>query len=232
MAVGHAWHGSGWVLPLQIMQTMRHVFGHLHDEEADLLLATVMRALSIPGAPGTIVEIGSFHGKSTVVLGLVAKAVGPHVKVYSIDPHEGELSKDDPAVNVAPTYEAFTQNMASAGLTYTVVPVRKRSTDVEWARPVSMLFIDALHDYDSVAQDFARFAPWVIPGGYIAFHDYGNPDFPGVFSFVNEIVTLGYGEPAQRAAGLIVLEKPANRSSLRGSPPPEAGWAIDDYWRS
>src|SRR5215203_4768580 len=120
MTVGNVRHGGGWVLPLHIMQAMRQVHGHLYDEEADLLLATAMRALSMAEAPGAIVEIGSFHGKSTVVLGLVAKAICPHVKVYAIDPHEGELSIDDPTVNVAPTYEAFTQNITAAGLTYTV----------------------------------------------------------------------------------------------------------------
>src|SRR5215203_2439770 len=132
MVEGQTRHGIGWVRPLQIMEAMRQVHGYLYDEEADLLFATAMRALAIPEVPGTIVEIGSFHGKSTVVLGRVAMAVEPSVKVYSIDPHEGELSVDDPTLNVAPSYEAFMQNMAAAGLAYTVVPVRKRSTDVEW----------------------------------------------------------------------------------------------------
>jgi hypothetical protein len=55
----------------------------------------------------------------------------------------------------------------------------------------------------------------VVPGGYVAFHDYGKPDFPGVTSFVDEIVEGGYWQPVQRAAGLIILEKPEQP----GNPP-------------
>lgn len=232
MAVGNVRPRSGWVLPLRILQAMRQVYGHLYDDEAEILLVAAERALSMSETPGTIVEIGSFHGKSTVVFGLVAKAARPNSKVYAVDPHEGELSADDPALNVAPSLEAFTRNIAAAGLTETVVPVRMLSGEVEWNRPIDLLFIDALHDYANVAQDFVRFAPWVVPRGYIAFHDYGKPDFPGVTKFVDEVISLGYGEPVQRAGSVIVIEKPELRSSLRGTPSAGSHWTIDDYWRS
>ena len=81
--------------------------------------------------------------------------------------------------------------MAEAGLEQVVVPIRKHSTDVRWNLPIGLLFVDGLHDYLSVSRDFDHFAPWVVPGGLVAFHDYGKRDFPGVTTFVDEAVDVG-----------------------------------------
>lgn len=203
---------------LPILQAMQRVHGHLYDDEADLLIGAAADALTRIQASQSVVEIGSFHGKSTVGLGLVAKTLRPDAKVYAIDPHEGELTEGDHIVNVEPTFAAFMANITNAGLRNIVVPIKERSTDVNWSKPIGLLFIDGLHDYYSVAHDFAHFAPSVVPGGYIAFHDYGKPDFPGVTAFVDETIDLGYCRPVQRAAGLIVLERPEQRVNTQGSP--------------
>ena len=208
------------LLTLPIMHAMQRVDGYLYDDEVDLLIAATARVLANAGRHPAVVEIGSYYGKSTVILGMVAKTVRPGATVYAIDPHEGELSVSDSTVNVAPTFAAFLLNITEAGLRDTVVPLVKRSSDVRWTKPIDLLFVDGLHDYHSVAGDFIRFAPWVVPGGYVAFHDYGKPDFPGVTAFVDEVIDLGYYRPVQRAAGLIVLAKLDRRRTLFGVPVP------------
>lgn len=63
-----------------------------------------------------------------------------------------------------------------------------------------MIFLDAMHTYDSVKDDIARWWPRVKAGGIMAFHDYGHGDFPGVKQAVDEVlgplpnvvVTLGW----------------------------------------
>jgi predicted O-methyltransferase YrrM len=196
-----------WLRALPIMRMMQSINGFLYDEEADLLLAATARALAMPGSPRAVVEIGSYRGKSTAVLGMAAKALHPDAKVYAIDPHDGGLSVGDETVPGESTFEEFQRNMAAAGLEEVVVPIKERSTDVRWESPIGLLFVDGLHDYLNVSRDFAHFDPWVVPGGLVAFHDYGKSDFPGVTTFVDEVVAGGGYLLVQRAGGLVVLEK-------------------------
>lgn len=196
-----------WLRALPIIRAMQRIDGYLYDDEADLLLTATVCAVMRFRRPYAVVEIGSYCGKSTVVLGMATKAIRPGVTVYAIDPHEGELSVADEVARVEPTLGRFMQNMEDAGVADVVVPINVRSTAVNWAKPISLLFIDALHDYDSVSQDFRHFAPWVVPRGYVAFHDYGKADFPGVTRFVDEVAGRGGFRPVERVEGLIVLEK-------------------------
>jgi hypothetical protein len=203
---------------MPIIRAMQGIEGYLYDDEADLLLALTVWTVTRFRRPYAVVELGSYCGKSTVVFGMAAKAVRPGVRVYAIDPHEGELSVADQVVQSEPTFARFLRNMESVGVADVVVPIRARSTAVKWTRPIGLLFIDALHDYESVSSDFRHFAPWVVPRGYIAFHDYGKSDFPGVTRFVDEVVGDGGFRPVDRVAGLIVLEKVSRRGNSVDAP--------------
>lgn len=110
---------------------------------------------------GAIVEIGSWKGHSTLYLARGVKNSTKRNKVYAVDPHlEG-------------TEAIFRDNMKRGGVDDVVVPIVMRSEDAakQWHRPVSLLFIDGLHDYDNVKKDFVLWEPWVVKGGVIAFHD-------------------------------------------------------------
>jgi len=110
---------------------------------------------------GAVVEIGSWRGRSTAYLAKAAEAAGIGNKVYGIDSHfEG-------------SEQIFRDNMEKAGLNHIVVPIVMRSEDAikQWSDPISLLFIDGGHDYESVWRDFTLYEPWVIDGGVIAFHD-------------------------------------------------------------
>src|SRR2546421_7575477 len=102
---------------------MREVEGWLDDDEADLLIAGAARALHEFGALGSVVEVGSYVGRSTCVLGSAAKAVEPSARVFAIDPHEGLLTgSEGRLVGTVPTLSRFRQTLAAAGLEQTVVP--------------------------------------------------------------------------------------------------------------
>ena len=194
-----------------ILQQMRPIDGWLNDDEANLLITTIAEALErAAGNPAvTFVEIGSFCGRSTVVLGLTIKALGsPQTQLHAIDPHDGEVSTLEQGVmRTAPTLELFTHNVAGAGLDGIVVPHVAGAPDVPWDRPVTFLFVDGLHDYAHVSGDFAHFAPFVSPGGFVAFHDYADY-FPGVKSTVDELLAGGAYRLAHLTGSLAVLEKP------------------------
>jgi len=195
------------LLTWPVLQTMRQIEGWLEDDEADLLLGATRSALETLSPPHAVVEVGSYCGRSTVVLGSVVRALSPAGKVYAVDPHDGRVGALDTGIRtMAPTLERFRRNIAAAGLSSVVEEVRQLSHEVVWDRPISLLLIDGLHDYVNVSRDFRHFEPWVEPGGLIAFHDYADY-YPGVKTFVNEMLRGGDYAQVQLSRSLMVVQK-------------------------
>lgn len=193
-----------------LLSTIKGIEGWLADKEAELLISVMLKACnSLTGRPHRIVEVGSFQGKSTVVLGSVAKAYFPEASVFAIDPHEGMVGASDQGIQqVPPTLEKFKENIENAGLTEVVVLIKDYSYNIQWKDPIAFLFIDGLHDYPNVARDFWKFSSFVVPGGYIAFHDYA-AYYPGVQAFVDEILAEGNYSKIHLAESLMVVQKVA-----------------------
>lgn len=199
--------GSGLLLTLPILRLMNTIEGWLQEDEADLLIAISHKALIELPQPFAIVEVGSYCGRSTVVLASVVQAICPDVKVYAIDPHEGKVgAQDQDLFDTHPTKEKFQQNIANAGLTSIVELIPQCSFEVAWEKPISLILIDGLHDYANVSRDFLHFEPWLVPGAYIAFHDYADY-YPGVKAFVGEILVSGRYQQVHCAASLMVVQK-------------------------
>jgi MMP 1-O-methyltransferase len=130
--------------------------GWLTDEEGEALYE-LARACT---GKGVIVEIGSWKGKSTVCLGLGTKA-GPAVPVYAVDPHADYRFGD------------FKTNLERAGIAELVKPVASLSQPAadEFHEPIELLFVDGSHEYELVLEDFEKWVPKVVDGGWVAFHD-------------------------------------------------------------
>jgi predicted O-methyltransferase YrrM len=200
---------------LPILERMRRVDGWFADEEAELLIATAARSFADAPASPLVVEVGSYCGRSTTALGCTAKALRPDARIFAVDPHAGEVgAAGDGLSRTAPTLESFRASMEASGLTTLVHEIVARSTDVAWNEPIDLLFIDGLHDYASVAEDFAHFAPFVISGGYVAFHDYA-PYYPGVMAFVDACVARGGYRRAGLRKSLVVLRRVRESAPLR-----------------
>jgi hypothetical protein len=214
------------LLTVPILERMRAIEGWLEDAEADLLIATVARAITThPEAPA-VVEVGSYCGRATVVLGSTAAAIDPSgkVRVHAVDSHDGIIGSLDRPIHTTPSLERFRRNVCLSGLSDRVESIVKRSFEVEWSKPICFLLIDGLHDYPSVAQDFYHFAPTVALGGLIAFHDYA-PYWPGVKTFVDELLESGCYEKVGFAGSMMVVRKSAevkvDAARARTTPPME-----------
>lgn len=147
---------------------MRAAPGFLTEREGRFL------ALVAAGAPaaGTILEIGSFKGKSTVGLASVAGRYGLD-PVVTVDPHSAPAATDPDLAGQASSWPAFRATLEQAGVTTLVEAHRAFSRDLapEWARPIRMLWVDGDHTYAGTREDLALFGRHVAPGGIVAFHD-------------------------------------------------------------
>jgi predicted O-methyltransferase YrrM len=200
------------LLRLPIIERMAAVDGWLSEEEADLLIAGLQRALCETQEANAVVELGCYRGRGTVVLGSVVQAVRPSARVYAIDPHDSLVGALDSHMRrMPPTFPPFERTIAEAGLGNVVVAVQQHPHEVEWAEPIAFLLIDGLHDYASVSGDFFHFEPWLREGACVAFHDYADY-FPGVMAFVDELLAAGRYERVRLAGSLIVARRSATAS--------------------
>jgi len=146
------------------------VEGWLTDGQARRLWNAARRVK----APGRIVEIGSFRGRSTIV---VARAASEGVEVVAIDPHGGgdrgpqEITPD--AQRGEQDHSAFRANLNRAGVTDRVRHVRALSEAALGAVPgdVDMLYVDGAHRYGPASDDIIRWGARVVPGGSMLVHD-------------------------------------------------------------
>ncbi|MFP2910233.1 glycosyltransferase [Pyxidicoccus sp. 3LFB2] len=197
------------LLTWPILAEMRKVEGWLSDEEADLLIAASSHALASLPAPHAVVEVGSFCGKATVVLGRVAESLGSAAPVHAIDPGDGVVgSRDGGLRHLGPTREKLQQTLRHAGLGSRVRVHFESVPAVPWSEPIGFLLVDGLHDYASVAADFHHLEPWLATGGLAAFHDCADY-FPGVKRFVQDLLRGGRFRQVHVAGTLVVLEKVA-----------------------
>jgi len=131
---------------------------------------------------GVGVEIGTYCGKSTVMLGAAAQQTGG--VLYTIDHHHGseehqpgweyhDTSMVDEVTGLFDTLPTMRHTLDAAKLDDHVVAVVGKSSLVarSWRTPVQLLFIDGGHTDAAAQQDFDGWARWVAVGGALVIHD-------------------------------------------------------------
>jgi MMP 1-O-methyltransferase len=150
--------------PDDVDRVVAGVDGWLGPEEGRLLYR--LAAEADPG--GCIVEIGSWHGRSTIWLAAGARA-GAGAAVVAIDPHEGtKLRKDGEKTNLL-----LRANLDRAGVAegVEVVVATSEEAAATWSRPVSLLWIDGDHSYEKAKRDVEVWSPHLLPDASVALHD-------------------------------------------------------------
>jgi predicted O-methyltransferase YrrM len=142
----------------EVFASVRDIDGWLTPDQARMLYE---RAARLP--PGSrIVEIGSHHGRSTIVL---AKAA-PDAELVAIDPYE----EDQPRPL---DLERFEANLERAGIRSAVRHVHAPSSDAlsEIQGDVDLLYIDGAHDLKTAYADIVGWGARVRAGGTMLIHD-------------------------------------------------------------
>jgi len=147
-----------------VREKINKVTGFLVQDDERFLFEV---AKSLPD-DATIVEIGSYKGRSTCCLAYAC--IGTRKKVYSIDICFAN----------ATGFAEWKENVGRNGLLDYVTPIAGNSKNIatQWDKGIDFIFIDGSHSYLPVLSDFIGFYPWVKDNGVIAFHDVG-PGFTG-----------------------------------------------------
>jgi predicted O-methyltransferase YrrM len=148
----------------------RDVEGWLTEAQGRRLYGAVA-AVEAGGDVVRVVEIGSFRGRSAIVLASAG------AEVVCIDPHAGsdrgpqEIAAD--AERGAADLEAFRANLARAGVADRVRHVRAFSGAAldEVPGPVDVLFVDGAHRFAPARADLVHWGARVHAGGRMLVHD-------------------------------------------------------------
>jgi MMP 1-O-methyltransferase len=165
-------------IPDKYRQAAEAARGFMPPDEGIALYETAVQYAPV----GPIAEIGTYCGKSTIYLAAAASEAGQ--LVVTVDHHRGseEIQPGwehhdpevvDPATGQMDTLPFFRATLAAAGLESSVIAMVGLSRDVAriWRAPLGLLFIDGGHSEEHVVADYEGWAPWVAPGGALAFHD-------------------------------------------------------------
>ncbi len=161
-----------------------------------------------PVCPGEVLEIGSFKGRSTMVL---AKSVGfaGQQRITAVDPLDSPSVTDPSLGGQVSAWQDFQANLKRTGVWQQIEFHQERSSVLasRWnqQRPIRLLWIDGDHTYSGTKQDFVSFSPFLADGAIVALHD----------------VLHHHGGPARVFAEDILLSKHFGPAGVCGS----IGWS-------
>jgi predicted O-methyltransferase YrrM len=154
--------------------------GFMPLDEGLALHAAAKEAAAGLGLP--LLEVGTYCGRSTILLADAARAAG--TVVVTVDHHRGseeqqpgweyhDTSLVDPAVGRMDTLPAFRRTLYGAGLEDSVIAVVGRSPQVArlWRQPLGLVFVDGGHTDEHATADFEGWAPLLAEGGLLVIHD-------------------------------------------------------------
>jgi predicted O-methyltransferase YrrM len=140
-----------------------------------------------PGT-ATIVEIGSFLGKSAIVLAGARQLRGTGI-VHCVDPFDGSGDAFSMAFyqaiadsDVSPLRHRFDAHIARAGLTDRVHAHQGTAASIAagWTEPIDMLFLDGDQSPEGARLAYDSWTPFLRVGGIIALHNSSErPYHPG-----------------------------------------------------
>ena len=166
---------------------MIDVKGFLSDKEAKKLQELFLNVHHL----GSVLEIGTYCGKSTLNFALVAKKIGG--LIYSVDHHTGseehQLGEEyhdedlyDKRLEKFNTLPELLKNLRTSSLGKYIIPILSKSSEASktFSELISLLFIDGGHSLEAALSDYNSWKDKICPGGLLVIYDvFPNPQDGG-----------------------------------------------------
>ncbi len=167
--------------------TLNTVKGFLDNIEGEELVKIVKKCSNL----GPCLEIGTYCGKSALLLGSACKDTNN--LVFTIDHHTGseehQIGEEyhdrelyDKNISSFNTLPEFINNLRSSNLQNYILPIVGNSREISkrWEFPLGMVFIDGGHSRKAAFDDYESWHPHILMGGYLLIHDvFPNPNDGG-----------------------------------------------------
>ncbi|MFD7064385.1 class I SAM-dependent methyltransferase [Streptomyces sp. NPDC059906] len=163
----------------EVLAAFEAAKGFMPAHEGRALYAAAVEAAGL-GLP--LLEVGTYCGRSTVLLADAARRAG--VTALTVDHHRGSEEQQpgwdyhdpetvDPELGVMDTLPTFRRTLHRAGLEEHVVALVGRSPQVAavWNSPLGLVFVDGGHTDEHANADYEGWAPHVAEGGLLVIHD-------------------------------------------------------------
>jgi predicted O-methyltransferase YrrM len=163
----------------EILAAFEAAKGFMPVDEGLALYAAAREAGAL-GLP--LVEVGTYCGRSTILLADAARACG--TTAVTVDHHRGSEEQQpgweyhdpsvvDPEVGLMDTLPTFRRTLHAAGLEDQVIALVGRSPQAAaiWQAPVGLVFIDGGHTDEHAGADYEGWAPHLATGGLLVIHD-------------------------------------------------------------
>lgn len=172
------------------------VEGHLTGKEMRFLCLLA----AVPTARGSILEIGSFKGKSTVILARASALAGDD-RVHAVDPLNAPSSTDPGLGGADSSADDFHRNLQRKGVAERVSHHAMRSEELapQWSETLRLLWIDGDHTLEGTRRDLDGFQPFLADGAIVAIHDVLHAFEGGARVFAEDILL----SPHFGAAGVV-----------------------------
>ncbi len=142
-----------------------------------------------PTTEGEVLEIGSFKGKSTIILAksLPAESVQ---KVHAVDPMIAPCETDPELHGEESSFPDFQKNIEKHEVAEKIELHKKFSFELAaiWDKPIRLLWIDGDHTYKGTKLDFDGFVNHLEDGAIVAIHDVLHEFDGGIRVFMEDIL--------------------------------------------
>ena len=168
-----------------LLREVETVEGYLAPDEMRFLALLAAH----PTAAGEILEIGSFKGKSTIILAKSANLAGA-AKISAVDPLTAPAETDPDLRGDESSLRDFQNNIKTGAVADFIDFHQMFSHELAktWTRPLRLLWIDGDHTYRGTKLDFECFAPFLNDGAIVAIHDALHEFDGGIRVFMENIL--------------------------------------------
>ena len=162
---------------------MKDVKGFLSNKEAKKLQELFLKVHHL----GSVLEIGTYCGKSALNFSEVAKGVNG--LIYTIDHHTGSEEHQrgeeyhdselfDERLKKFNTLPEFLNNLKSKKMAKFIIPIIDKSQNASkfFSEKISLLFIDGGHSFETALSDYNAWKDKICADGLLVIHDvFPNP---------------------------------------------------------